>query len=129
MLNTIHPVLVAEGNVVKRKDGSTVARPLAIAKDGSFAVKLKGNYVAVDVVSANRVAVTNRSVEFSRYAKRVDLEPKAPAKTEVKVKRLAKPKASVKAKASAATPSKLLQELGLTDSEARQILALLGKAK
>jgi hypothetical protein len=129
MLNTIHPVLVAEGNVVKRKDGSTVARPLAICTEGGFCVKVKGDYVAVDPIAANRVSVSDRKVTLARYAKLADIQPKAekvPAKPEAKpvAKRLTKT-VKPKAKAEATEALGFSKQFGISEADARKILAIL----
>lgn len=135
MLNTIHPVLVASGNVVTRKDGSTVARPLAISTEGGYCVKVKGDYVAVDPISANRVSVSDRKVTLARYAKLTDIKPKASeAKPTAKpvAKRLSKsvkPKALTKATkadlSEAGIESGLAKKFGISEAEAREVLAIL----
>ncbi|CAB5220212.1 hypothetical protein UFOVP235_8 [uncultured Caudovirales phage] len=144
MLNTIHPVLVASGNVIKRKDGSTVARPLAISTEGDFCVKVKGDYVAVMPIAANRVDVTTRKVTLARYAKLADIakpekQPKAAPKPEAKpvlqpkaarLTKSVKPKASTKSQLSeAGVDATLAKRFGISEAEARQILAILMSAK
>jgi hypothetical protein len=96
-LNTIKPALVTKGDLVTRKDMSTVSRPLAIATNGEFCVKVLGNFVAVTIVSPNRVEATDRKVEYSRHAKMSDLLPKEAAPVKA-----AKPKASTAPVAKAA---------------------------
>lgn len=134
-LNTLHPVLVAKGEVVKRKDGSTVARPLGIAKDGTLCVNVAklGGWVAVDIATENRVSVTDRKVEYLRHAKLADIKPKASANDDVKTPASPKAKAArltkkvSKPKASAATPDTavLSKTFGLSESEAAAVLAIL----
>jgi hypothetical protein len=127
-------MLVASGNVIKRKDGSTVARPLALATEGGFCVKVKGDYVAVEPLAANRVNVTERKVTLARYAKLADLaKPEkvaAPSALPTKptMKRLSKttkPKAKTSAKAEVTESLGFANKFGISEAEARQILAIL----
>jgi len=130
-LKTLHPVLVAEGKVVTRKDGSTVARPLGIAKDGTLCVNVAklGGWIAVSVATENRVNVSDRKVEYLRHAKLADIQPKAAANDAAKVSppkakaaRLTKKVAKPSASPDIATLSK---SFGLSESEAKQVLAIL----
>ena len=140
MLKTLNVILAKDGVALKSKlDGSALKRPLHITKAGGFAVKFRGDFVAVEPVNATTVnVITTKVVKDTRPANFTDIgrETKATREAKASAPQTAKKAARVnsvakakKAKGAAApqqeTQTDKLSELAARYNVSREKLALM----